>query len=278
MEKRKPKVTMNEPTCNNDTSQQQNKQQKLESPSIMLQKLRATDTASLCDADKSIRSKSTSEMYYEGLSVMNTSMKLMTKSSSSSPPKLVGVARTVQCTQPNDFLAILQGLHDSQPGDVLMVNTMNSTRAVAGGLFVTESNRRGLSGLIVDGPVRDLIDMNSALSKSGSVFPCYATSKTPYSGTVGAVGKTQVPIICGGVMVNPGDWVVGDEDGVIVGSPSSFAAVIDFAMQIQQSEEKVMNEMKLKGRSLFEMINYDDHLKKRKKGEESNLVFKNLDL
>ena len=216
--------------------------------STILRRLRGVDTAALCDADKSIRQQEHSSKHnYEGLSLMDPSIKLMTKSTISAT-RLIGVARTIQCTQPNDFLAVLQGLHDSQPGEVLLVNTMNSTRAVAGGLFVTEAHRRGLAGIIVDGPVRDLVDMqmatstarsktsnssrnNSAGSMSnmnpydsnshhtanydnGNVFPCYATSITPYSGTVSALGKSQIPIICGNVMVNPGDLVIGDDESI----------------------------------------------------------------
>lgn len=214
--------------------------------------------------------------------------------------KLLGVARTVQLTQPNDFLAVLHGLYESQPGEVLVINTLHSTRAVAGGLFVTEAYRRGLAGMIVDGPVRDVNDMNlattrrngdstsdtgkhnttntqnnnSALYNNGAVFPCYATCVSPYSGTTHALGQMQVPITCADVTVSPGDVVLGDEDGVVVAPPAVFGELLDLVEQIQGVEQRVTDSMKEDGQSLFDMVNFEDHLERRRQGKTSVLEFK----
>ena len=92
---------------------------------------------------------------------------------SSTPTCMVGKAYTAQCNEPNDFLAVIQGLDECPPGHVLVVNTMNPTKAVAGGLFLMEAANKALAGIVIDGPVRDLQDVKS------SYIPMFAKSITP---------------------------------------------------------------------------------------------------
>lgn len=63
------------------------------------------------------------------------------------------MCRTVRCF--NDFLTVIKALDDAQPGEVLVIDTMSSTRTVAGELFATEAKRRGLAAIVIDGPCRD---------------------------------------------------------------------------------------------------------------------------
>ena len=139
---------------------------------------------------------------------MSPNIQLRTNTIQRNNSKLVGISRTVQCTVQNDFLAVLRGLDEAKSGEVLVVDTKGSTKAVAGGLFLTEASRKNLSGLIVDGPIRDM----NIVSKSKTM--CFSSSITPYSGTVQSLGETQVSIKCGGVDILPGDIIIGDVDGV----------------------------------------------------------------
>eukprot|EP00054_Salpingoeca_dolichothecata_P014543 m.82373 g.82373 ORF g.82373 m.82373 type:complete len:108 (-) comp21045_c0_seq2:422-745(-) len=84
----------------------------------------------------------------EGLRVMDERLRPLRKGL-----QFVGVARTVRCF--NDFLTVLKALDDSKPGEVLVIDTQNSTRTVAGELFATECQRRGLAAIVLDGPCRD---------------------------------------------------------------------------------------------------------------------------
>lgn len=183
------------------------------------------------------------------------------------PIKMVGIARTVQLTDPNDFLAVLQGLDEAQPGEVLCVNTKGSTKAVAGGLFCQEAQRKNLSGIIIDGPIRDI----SSIQKGN--IPCFSTSVTPYSGTIKSAGVVQAEEVkCGGVDVSPGDLIVGDCDGLVVGSIDTMEALIHVAENITSIERDLMIGMD-KGLSLHSMTNYINHLAKIREGKDSSLEF-----
>ena len=152
----------------------------------VIKRLSAIDTAALCDADKLLRSNRDHSNTYQALKVMSPNIQLRTNTIQRNNSKLVGVSRTVQCTVQNDFLAVLRGLDEAKSGEVLVVDTKGSTKAVAGGLFLTEASRKNLSGLIVDGPIRDM----NIVSKSKTM--CFSSSITPYSGTVQSLGETQV--------------------------------------------------------------------------------------
>lgn len=233
-------------------------------------------TGPLCDADKSHRllastSNDPDERAYAGLNLMCTkTMKLRTKpqqsSTTTTTSKMIGVAQTVQLPRPNDFLAVLQALTEVSAGDVLVVNTSGSTRAIAGSLFTTEAARRGCRGLVVDGPVRDVDDL---------ALPTYSTLVTPYAGTVQHPGEgiDVTTIMCGGVNVNQGDILFGDSDGLLVGSADTFATCLKDAENIAAVEKQLILGMKM-GVSLHKMTNFDKHIELRKEGKESNMTFR----
>jgi regulator of RNase E activity RraA len=237
----------------------------------LLQDLRTVDTSSLCDADKTISGGRGDHL----IRVMDSqTIRPMNHVSSSvtSNPKIVmaGIARTVQFTEPNDFLPVLRGLQEAQKDEVLVVNTLASTKAVAGEIFCAEASRKQLSGIIIEGPIRD--------TRYLSNYPpvrFYASSSTPYSGAIQSVGTMQCPVTCGGITVRPGDIIVGDEDGVLVGSAIFFQTILPIAKQIQNVERKLLlgitSQIK---KSLVSMTNYDDHLAKRMQGFESKLEFR----
>eukprot|EP00956_Cyclotella_meneghiniana_P002706 scaffold3196_cov81-Cyclotella_meneghiniana.AAC.4 len=182
---------------------------------------------------------------------------------------MVGIARTVQLTRTNDFLGVLYALSQIRKG-VLVVNTCGSTRAVAGGLFSAEAARRGLSGIIVDGPIRDVEDLSPETR-------VWSTMVSPYAGTVQhpGDGADVTSVICGGVEVNPGDIIFGDADGVLVGSAETFNMCLHEAENIMSVEQQLMEGMKL-GVSLHSMTNFDEHVQLRREGRESSLEFKDL--
>lgn len=232
-------------------------------------RLQALASGPLCDADKSHRLvASTSDdpdvRAYQGLSLMCPDMKL--RSTSHNRQVMIGVARTVQLTRPNDFLAVLHALSLVQAGDVLVVNTSGSNRAVAGSLFTTEAARRGCRGLVVDGPIRDVDDL---------ACPTYSTMVTPYAGTVQQPGEgiDVTSVMCGGVTVNPGDIVFGDSDGVLVGSAETFATCLPDAENIVAVEKQLMKGMEM-GVSLHKMTNFDEHFARRKEGLASKMEFR----
>lgn len=233
----------------------------------LLKRLKGIDTAILCDADKTIRAHqhdSSISSHYTGLGLMAGGIKAR---NAEGGKHAVGLARTVQLSRPNDFLAVLRGLDEAKAAEILVVNTLDSTRAVAGGLFLTEAQRKNLGAIIIDGPVRDISTVSQC-----SVL-CYSTAITPYAGTVQSPGEMQVNVACGGVRVSPGDIVVADGDGVVVGSKQTFLQLIDHAENIQIAEDALMTGMR-QGISLHSMSNFKDHLELRMKGKESTLDFR----
>ncbi|KAL7541929.1 hypothetical protein ACHAXR_011361 [Thalassiosira sp. AJA248-18] len=241
----------------------------------ILKRLQLLSSGPLCDADKSHRlTASTSDdqdmRAYAGLSLMCPNTMKLRQTGTTKRTKMIGVARTVQLTRPNDFLAVLHALTEIRSGDVLVVNTSGSTRAVAGSLFTTEAARRGCRGLVVDGPIRDVDDLAHSC-------PTYSTLVTPYAGTVQNPGEgvDVTPIVCGGATVNPGDLIFGDSDGVLVGSAETFATCLREAENIVAVEQQLIKGMKM-GVSLHKMTNFEDHIKKRKENKESKISFKDL--
>lgn len=96
---------------------------------------------------------------------------------------------------------------------------------------------------------------------------------TPYSGTIQALGESQVDVECGGVKVSPGDVLVCDNDGIVVGSADSFAQLLETAHDIQKAEESIKRGIS-QGVSLHSMTNYEEHVEARRAGQESSLTFR----
>lgn len=216
----------------------------------MIEKLRKLDTACLCDAEKALSL---------GLRVMSSDLRPIRDGL-----KLVGIAHTVRCH--DDFLTVIKALRDAQAGEVIVIDSQNSTRALTGELFPTEAMRKGLAGIVNDGPYRD-----TAIVREMEI-PYYARSVCCIPGRTNKLFETQIPIICGGVTVNPGDLIVGDDDGLIVGTENEFLQLITTAEEVQRKEDVLLDRMS-KGTSLLDMINFDQHCANIEQGKESQLKF-----
>lgn len=191
------------------------------------QRLANLDTACICDARKSVR-------------VVSPEIRPLVAGL-----KLIGRARTVSCH--NDFLSVVQSLAESEEGDVLVIDGQGGERAMAGELFATEASRRGLSGIVIDGSCRD-----TRLLKQMKI-PVYCRWVFPNAGTTVEPGDKQIPVTIGGVTVNPGDIVFGDDDGLVVSDMMELAELIHKAEDIQRRESEVLKRMQA-GQSLFDVL------------------------
>lgn len=124
--------------------------------------------------------------------------------------KIAGSAVTV-LSHPGDNVMIHAAVEVCQPGDVLVVaNTAPSTHGMFGELLATSLLTRGVRGLVIDAGVRDTADLRSM------GFPVW-TQHVSCQGTVKATpGSVNVPVVLGGVVVQPGDVVCADDDGVVI--------------------------------------------------------------
>lgn len=124
--------------------------------------------------------------------------------------RLVGRAYTVQ-TAGGDNKMIHDAIHEISPGEVLVVDGQAAIhRALIGELIAERYQRAGCAGFVVDGAVRDaeeISDLN---------FPVYARAVTPGGPYRNGPGHLQRAVSVGGVVVKPGDWIVGDRDGIAV--------------------------------------------------------------
>jgi regulator of RNase E activity RraA len=177
--------------------------------------------------------------------------------------KLVGRAITVDASA--GLLSMVAALKIATAGDVLVVRGSKSG-AVSGELFATEAHRIGVTGIVIDGYCRD----RSVLLSID--LPIYARGSKPSAPGTSALPVIQIPLEIENVTVQPGDYLVGDADGIVVGSVEEFMAIIDRAEEIEKFEAELRMKI-INGSSLLEHMNYDAHLSALQSGMESKLNF-----
>lgn len=164
-----------------------------------------------------------------------------------------------------DLMSVIAALRNAPPGSVLVVDAGGDERAVAGELFATEAQRRGLAGLVVHGRCRDGATLTT-LS-----IPVRASGFAPNAYPARALPETAVPLDLDGVRVEPGAVLVADDDGILVGSADEMAAALAGAEAIEEREKRLQAAM-LAGASLFDAMNYDEHLAALQAGETGGLA------
>ncbi|SEB15934.1 RraA family protein [Variovorax sp. YR216] len=123
---------------------------------------------------------------------------------------VAGPAFTVE-VRPGDNLMVHAAIALARPGDVLVIDGKgDQTAALMGTLMLSACKKQGLAGVIVDGAIRDKLD----LLELG--FPVFSAGFNPAGPTKFVPGRINHTISAGGTMVNPGDLIVGDADGVVV--------------------------------------------------------------
>ncbi len=164
--------------------------------------------------------------------------------------QLAGPAHTVT-TGIGDSSSIHRALADAEPGSVLVVDAQGGTaRAVWGAVMTVAAIERGVVGVVIDGAVRDLDEINSL------EFAVYARATCPAGPHKGFRGVHGIPIQCGGVVVNPGDIVVGDADGVTVVPASDMSKVLSAVESLAAQERKWMGRIR-SGESTVDILGLD---------------------
>lgn len=152
--------------------------------------------------------------------------------------KLLGTAFTVKVPI-GDNLMFHKAMDLAHPGDVIVIDAGGDTkRSILGELMITYCRLRGISGIIVDGSIRDVEDLSKLED-----FSIYAKGITPDGPYKNGPGEINTPISCGGQIVFPGDIVVGDADGVVFVRPHEAAELIEKTRKHNQNEKNILKIM-----------------------------------
>jgi RraA family protein len=147
---------------------------------------------------------------------------------------LLGPAFTVK-VRPGDNLMIHKALDMAQAGDILVVDGNGETsNALIGELMVLWAIRKNIGGIIIDGAIRDLATLKTL------PIPVYAAGVNPAGPYKDGPGEINFPISCGGVIVNPGDIMVGDADGIVVIAAVDALSVLAKAQAKSAAERQTM--------------------------------------
>ena len=198
-------------------------------PEDLLAAFRAVPTGQVCDA-------------MDRMGALNWRIKPLSAES-----VMCGPALTVR-TRPGDNLMVWKAVDVAQPGDVLVIATSEHTATSTFGEFVVRAARaKGLAGVVCDGVCRDL----SGIRATG--LPTFVLGASPAAPGKDGPGEIGGRVSCGGVVIEPGDIVVGDEDGVVV-VPLRDAPAIAAALRAVSAKEAGMQANQAAGRLIPDWV------------------------
>jgi 4-hydroxy-4-methyl-2-oxoglutarate aldolase len=162
--------------------------------------------------------------------------------------RIAGPAVTVSC-QAGDNLMVHAAVEVCRPGDVLVVVTTSpSTDGMLGELLATSLAAHGVVGVVLDAGVRDVAELRTMR------FPVWARAISPQGTVKASPGSVNIPVVCGGQPVSPGDVVVADDDGVVV-VPRADAEVVLAAARHREEAETVKRAKLAAGELGVDMYN-----------------------
>jgi regulator of RNase E activity RraA len=151
--------------------------------------------------------------------------------------KLVGPAVTI--FQPANRSALGEAMALAQPGDVLVIDRAGERkRATFGEMLAMRCLRAGLAGVVIDGPATDIVEIQDM------GFPVFSRGVSAVLGpSLANDGVVNAPVVCGGVVVRPGDLILGDDNGVLVIPPERAEALLEIAEARERAEAKRRKEL-----------------------------------
>jgi RraA family protein len=172
--------------------------------------------------------------------------------------RMAGKAFTAK-VHPADILMVGIALSHCPQDKVLVIDGQGELNtALWGGATTIAAGLKGLAGVVIDGAIRDLVEIKKEF------LPVYARSVVPNAGGAEYPGEVNIPIECGGVVVHPDDWIVGDEDGVVVVPSSLLAKVLETAQQLLKVEKAIYLEIR-QGKDIATLLHYHELLDQKSK-------------
>jgi len=160
--------------------------------------------------------------------------------------KLVGKAVTVQ-TFEGDWAKPVEATDVADEGDVIVVYAGSKDVAPWGELASWSCKQKGIAGFVIDGAVRDVEEIRRIR------FPVFAKYIVPNAGEPKGFGELNAEIKCGGQEVKPGDWIIGDDNGVVVVPKEHAYEIARRAKEVCKNEERVREEIK-SGKTLSQVL------------------------
>ena len=150
--------------------------------------------------------------------------------------KMVGPAVTVR-TYPGDWAKPVQAIDQAEEGDVIVIDSGGVPPAAWGELASYSAKGKKLSGVVIYGAIRDVYEIRELR------FPAFATLVTPQAGEPKGFGEIGVPVMVSGVRIFPGDWIIGDDDGVMVIPKNDIVEITNRAMDVLERENRIREEI-----------------------------------
>ena len=160
--------------------------------------------------------------------------------------KMVGRAITVQ-TVAGDWAKPVEAIDVARKNEVIVINNDGALHIAPWGELATLSCvKKGISGVVIDGAVRDVDDIRTMK------FPIFAKAVVPNAGEPKGFGEINAEIQCGAQYVRPGDWIIGDESGVVVIPAERAYEIARRALEVRKNEERIREEIR-RGSTLAEV-------------------------
>jgi 4-hydroxy-4-methyl-2-oxoglutarate aldolase len=176
--------------------------------------------------------------------------------------KFCGVALTVK-SRPGDNLMLHKAVALAQPGDMLVVDNDGFLEAGQWGEIITvAAMQKGIVGLVTNGAVRDTLQIRDL------GFPVFCAGISIKGTTKAVPGKINNPITFEGMIVNPGDIVVGDNDGVVVIPPGEATKLLEAARAKEKAEAEIIAKIKA-GSSTMDLLGINEAYKRLGLSEET---------
>jgi 3-hexulose-6-phosphate synthase/6-phospho-3-hexuloisomerase len=162
------------------------------------------------------------------------------------PFKFAGPAVTVR-TYSGDWSKPVEAIDHCKPGDVLVIDACGTLPACWGELATNSCISQGIAGVIIDGAARDIDDIRKL------EFPIFAKHFTPTAGENRGLGEINVAIECAGQHVEPGDWIIGDESGIVVVPKKIAMEMANRAIDVKEKEDRIREEIR-RGSTLAKVL------------------------
>jgi 3-hexulose-6-phosphate synthase/6-phospho-3-hexuloisomerase len=153
--------------------------------------------------------------------------------------KLVGKAFTVR-TYPGDWAKPVEAIDLATEGDVIVIDAGGVPPAVWGELASESCIQKGIAGVVIDGAIRD-VDVIRELG-----FQAFAKFITPTAGEPKGFGEIGIPVKISGVLVSPGDWIIGDDNGLVIVPKLKAVEIANRSMDVLEKENRIREEIRRK--------------------------------